>query len=87
MSWSTPGWMISFTTESTKACVAISNSLCRAVEKSPSTLLRSIASLQRTADCTPALVDFSRASHLDFFDQPESKTDYFLSFNTSSRNV
>jgi hypothetical protein len=30
---------------------------------------RSIASLQRTVS-TPPLVDFSRASHLDLFEQP-----------------
>jgi hypothetical protein len=36
-------------------------------EKGSSASLRSIASLQRTAESTPTLVDFSRASHLKPF--------------------
>jgi hypothetical protein len=39
-----------------------------AVEKGPPASLRSIASLQRIKN-TPPLVDFSRASHLDLFEQ------------------
>jgi hypothetical protein len=32
--------------------------------------LRSISSLQRTGQCTPPLVDLSRASPLSLFEQP-----------------
>jgi hypothetical protein len=45
------------------------SSLEQTAEKDPYASLRSIASLQRTAS-TPPLVDFSRASPLDLFEQP-----------------
>jgi hypothetical protein len=45
------------------------SSLEQSAEKDPYASLRSIASLQRTVS-TPPLVDFSRASPLDLFEQP-----------------
>jgi hypothetical protein len=45
------------------------SSLEQSAEKDPYVSLRSIASLQRTVS-TPPLVDFSRASPLDLFEQP-----------------
>jgi hypothetical protein len=41
----------------------------QAAEKTPYASFRLINSLQRTGS-TPSLVDFSRASHLDLFEQP-----------------
>ena len=41
----------------------------RLLKKTHMLRCRSIASLQRTVS-TPPLVDFSRASHLDLFEQP-----------------
>jgi hypothetical protein len=43
--------------------------LSRLLKKTHMLRCRSIASLRRTVS-TPPLVDFSRASHLDLFEQP-----------------
>jgi hypothetical protein len=48
------------------------NLVWQAAEKDPYASLRSIASLQRTVS-TPRLVDFSRASPVDLFEQPATK--------------
>jgi hypothetical protein len=47
------------------------STLSKLLKKTNMLRCRSIASLQRTVS-TPPLVDFSRASHLDLFEQPAS---------------
>ena len=54
----------------------------QAAEKDPYASFRSIDSLQRTGS-TPSLIDFSRASHLNLFEQPATRVFSSLPFDIS----